>query len=236
MARLTEYEDLTKIERDDISNTLFKGKVMKKIHKLSTLFLAFSFFIFASYSISESQTEIPETGLPVLITSCGQSPGPIMLKVVFMRLKLEAEPKAYEVIELATVEDLKAMKEAGTPYKSLIIVMGASLKGMGAAGISIDDELSRTSKLIEEARRQGITIIGAHIEGMKRRAQGAAVGDNTDELSIDAVAPESDLLVIRKEGNTDGRFTIIANEKNIPMIEVEKTLDLIPEFKKLFKK
>jgi len=159
-----------------------------------------------------------------------------MLKVVFMRLKLETEPKAYEVIELATAEDLKAMKEAGTPYKSLIIVMGASLKGMGAAGISIDDELSRTSKLIEEARRQGITIIGAHIEGMKRRAQGAAVGDNTDELSIDAVAPESDLLVIKKEGNQDRRFTIIAEEKNIPMIEVEKTLDLIPEFKKLFKK
>jgi hypothetical protein len=113
--------------------------------------------------------------------------------------------------------------------------MGASLKGMGAAGISIDDELARTSKLIEEARRQGIIIIGAHIEGIKRRAQGAVVGDNTDELSIDAVAPNSDLLIIKKEGNADGRFTIIANEKNIPMIEVEKTLDLIAEFKKLFK-
>ncbi len=209
---------------------------MKRIHTLSTLFLAFSLFIFTSYSFSDSQAEIPDVRLPVLITSCGQSPGPIMLKVVFMKLKLEFEPKAYQVIELAAAEDLKAMKEAGTPYKSLIIVMGASLKGMGAAGISIDDELSRTSKLIEEARRQGITIIGAHIEGLKRRAQGAAVGDNTDELSIDAVAPKSDLLVIRKEGNADRRFTIISEEKNIPMIEVEKTLDLIPEFKKLFKK
>lgn len=207
---------------------------MKRIHKLFTLFLAFSLFIFTLYSISESQPELPETGLPVLITSCGQSPGPIMLKVVFMRLKLETQPKAYEVIELATAEDLKAMKEAGTPYKSIIIVMGASLKGMGAAGISIDDELSRTSQLIEEAQSQGITIIGAHIEGMKRRAQGAAVGDNTDELSIDAVAPKSDLLVIIKEGNADGRFTKIANEKNIPMIEAEKTLDLLSEFKKLF--
>jgi hypothetical protein len=234
MERLTAPEDSTKIERDDISNTLFKGKVMKRIHKLFTLFLAFTLFIFTSYSILESQPEIPETKLPVLITSCGQSPGPIMLKVVFMKLKLEAKPKAYEVIELATAEDLKAMQEAGTPFKSIIIVMGASLKGMGAAGISIDDELSRTSKLIEEARRQGITIIGAHIEGMKRRAQGAAVGDNTDELSIDSVAPKSDLLVIIKEGNADGRFTAIANEKNIPMIEAEKTLDLLSEFKKLF--
>jgi porphobilinogen deaminase len=233
---LTASEDLIKIERNEIKITSFKGNVMKRIHKLSTLSLVFSLFIFSSYSIQESQPEIPEVELPVLITSCGQSPGPIMLKVVFMRLKLEAEPKAFEVIELATAEDLKAMEEAGTPYKSLIIVMGASLKGMGAAGISIDDELSRTSKLIEEARRQGITIIGAHIEGMKRRAQGAAVGDNTDELSIDAVAPKSDLLVIIKEGNADGRFTTIANEKNIPMIEAEKTLDLLSEFKKLFQK
>ena len=54
-----------------------------------------------------------------------------------------------------------------------------------AAGISKDDEIDRTSKLIEEARSQGITIIGAHIGGIKNRAQGAAVGDNTDELSID---------------------------------------------------
>jgi uncharacterized protein with PQ loop repeat len=231
---LTASEDLTKIEHDEIKIIRFKGKVMKRIHKLFTLFLAFSLFIFTLYSILESQPEIPETGLPVLITSCGQSPGPIMLKVVFMRLKLEAQPKVYEVIELATAEDLKAMEEAGTPYKSMIIVMGASLKGMGAAGISIDDELFRTSKLIDEARHQGITIIGAHIEGMKRRAQGAAVGDNTDELSIDAVAPKSDLLVIIKEGNADGRFTTIANEKNIPMIEAEKTLDLLSEFKKLF--
>ena len=105
---------------------------------------------------------------------------------------------------------------------------------MGAAGISIDDEIDRTSKLIEEARAQGITIIGAHIGGIKNRAQGAAVGDNTDELSIDAIGPNSDLLIVIKEGNTDGRFTTISNDKGIPMIEVEKLLDLIAEFKKIF--
>lgn len=209
---------------------------MKKIPAISILFLALTFYIFTPFSFPANQPEMPKTNLPVLITSCGQSPGPITLKVIFKKLKLEFKPKAYEIIELATPEDLKEKMEAGTPYKSLIIVMGASLKGMGAAGIAIDDELARTSKLIEEARRQGITIIGAHIEGMKRRAQGAVIGDNTDELSIDAVAPNSDLLIINKEGNTDGRFTIIANEKKIPMIEVEKTIDLIAEFEKLFKK
>lgn len=185
-------------------------------------------------SFPHSSGETPKAELPVLITSCGQSPGATMLKVIFIKMKLQHEPKAYETNMLATAEDLKEAKSAGAPYQTLIIVMGASLKGMGAAGISIDDELARTEKLIAEAKSQGIKIIGAHIEGMKRRAQGAAAGDNTDELSIDAIAPKSDLLVINKDGNADSRFTIIANEKNIPMIEVDKNLDLLQELKALF--
>ena len=206
--------------------------VMKKNHTIAVLFLAI--FTLFSTSFSAKELEIPRCELPVLITSCGQSPGATMLKVIFMKLKLEFEPKAYEVNMLATDEDLKANLAEEAPFRSLIIVMGASLKGMGAAGISIEDELSRTEKLMEEARRQNITIIGAHIEGMKRRAQGAVVGDNTDELSIDTVAPDSDLLIINKDGNTDDRFTIISNEKNIPMIEVERNLDLLAECEKLF--
>lgn len=183
---------------------------------------------------TSSQAELPKTELPVLITSCGQCAGTSIVKVSFMRIKLQAEPSAYEMNTFATAEDLRKAKENGTPFKSVIIVMGASLKGMGAAGIDIDDEIERTSQLIQEARTQGITIIGAHITGLKNRAQGAAPGDNTDELSIDAVAPESDLLLINKGGNEDGRFTIISQEKNIPMIQVEKNLELLEKLKELF--
>ena len=183
---------------------------------------------------ASSQAELPKTEIPVLITSCGQCAGPNMVKVLFMRLKLQAEPPAYEMNTFATAEELRKAKEDGTSFKSIIIVMGASLKGMGAAGIDIEDEIERTSLLMQEARTQGITIIGAHITGLKNRAQGAAPGDNTDELSIDAVAPESDLLLIKKEGNEDGRFTIISEEKNIPMIQVEKNLDFLEIFKELF--
>jgi hypothetical protein len=183
---------------------------------------------------ASSQAELPKTEIPVLITSCGQCAGTNMIKVLFMRLKLQAEPPAYEMNTLATAEDLRKAKEDGTPFKSVIIVMGASLKGMGAAGIDIEDEIERASQLIQEARTQGITIIGAHITGMKNRAQGAAPGDNTDELSIDAVAPESDLLLINKGGNEDSRFTVISQEKNIPMIQVEKNLELLEKLKEFF--
>ena len=51
-----------------------------------------------------------------------------------------------------------------------------------------------------------------------------------------AVAPNSDLLVVIKEGNTDDRFTLISKDKGIPMIEAEKLLDLMSVFEKLFKK
>lgn len=207
---------------------------MGRIDRLTRLFIAIFVLVWTPAAQPADQPETPKPELPVLITSCGQSPGADMLKVIFMRLKLERPPQPYEVRMMATAEDLKVKKEAGIPYRSLIIVMGASLKGMGAAGISIDDELKRTRRLMAEARNQGITLIGAHIEGMKRRAQGAAVGDNTDELSIDAVAPNMDLLIINKDGNADNRFTVIADEKNIPMIEVEKNLELLQKLGVLF--
>ena len=208
---------------------------MKKIQTASVIFLSF-LIIFGLSSLNATENDGPKADLPVIVSSCGQSPGPALLKVLFMKMKLEHEPKAYEINPLATADDLIKMKEAGTPYRTLIIVMGASLKGMGAAGISIDDELVRTKKLIEEARNQSITLIGAHIEGMKRRSQGASAGDNTDELSIDAVAPASDLLIINKAGDEDGRFTTIADEKNIPIVFVEKNLELLEEMKKIFTK
>jgi hypothetical protein len=143
---------------------------------------------------------------------------------------------AYDIDPLATAATLQAKAQAGTPYKSVIIVMGASLKGMGAAGISIDDELARASALIAEARKQGIKIIAAHVEGLKRRSQGAAAGDTTDEQSIDAVAPNSNLLLVYKEGNADGRFTAISQGKGIPLIEFEKMMDLVPTLEKLYSK
>jgi len=175
--------------------------------------------------------DTPRAEGPVLLTSCGQSPGPAIIKVVLQRLGLP-----FDLEPLATASLLQKKKEAGQPYGSVIIVMGASLKGMGAAGISIDDEIKRISRLIEEARQQGIKVIGAHVEGLKRRAQGAAAGDTTDEQSIDAVAPASDILLVNKEGNSDGRFTAIARSKKIPLIEVEKNLDLMAELSKIYGK
>jgi len=204
---------------------------MQRLSKSVVRAILFSCLLLLVSSILLVQEKVIKAELPVLITSCGQSPGPMKLKVFMKRLKFD------HVYNLqATAEDLIANKNAGTPFKSITIVTGASLKGMGAAGISIEDELARAKGLIEEAKKQGIMIIGAHIEGMARRAQGAAPGDTSDELSIDAVCPESDLLIIRQDGDEDGRFTTISKNKNIPMIVFEKNMELGDVLKNLYGK
>lgn len=202
---------------------------MRKAHLRAAALAAVALVLALTPPPAAAQAAEAKAELPVLVTSCGQSNGPTTVKIVLQRLKM-----AFDIEPLATPETLRAKAQAGTPYKTLIITMGASLKGMGAAGIEIEDELARASALIAEARKTGVKVISAHVEGLKRRAQGAAAGDTTDEQTIDTVAPASDILLVWQEGNSDGRFTTISQAKGIPLIEYEKTLDLIPTLEKLF--
>jgi hypothetical protein len=171
-----------------------------------------------------AQAAAPKAQAPVLVTSCGQSPGPLKLTVFLKRLGIEFDYKTD-----ATDKDIASKK-----YKTVIIVTGASLKGMGAAGVSMKDELTRTAAVIDAAKKGGVLLVGAHIEGMARRSQGAEAGDNSDEQSIDAVCPKSQVLLIRKDGDEDGRFTAIAKKQNIPMVTFEKNLDIEGVLKTLF--
>ena len=171
-----------------------------------------------------AQPAAPKAQAPVLVTSCGQSPGPLKLTVFLKKLGIDYDYKAD-----ATDKDLASKK-----YKTLIIVTGASLKGMGAAGVSMKDELARTSAIIDAAKKGGVLLVGSHIEGMARRSQGAEAGDNSDEQSIDAVCPRSQALLVRKDGDEDGRFTAIAKKQNIPLITFEKNLEIEGVLKAMF--
>ncbi len=163
---------------------------------------------------------------PIFLTSCGQSPGAVTVHVFLRKLQMD-----YDLKDTGTVKDL-----AAKPYKTLIIVTGSSLKGMGGAGVSIEDEIGRANALIAEAKKRGIMVIGAHVEGMERRAKNAAPGDNSDEMSIDAVCPKSQLLIVRKDGDEDGRFTTLGKKFNIPVTFYEKSLELNTVLKNLFGK
>ena len=191
--------------------------------------VALGLFLMAGVGSAQDIGVVGET--PVLLTSCGQSPGPTMVKLFLGRLEVD-----HELLDQATAQNLMDAQSAGTPYKSLIIVTGASLKGMGAAGVSMREELIRTEALIAEAKRQGITIIGAHVEGMDRRAQGAAAGDNSDEQSIDAVMPMADVMVVRLDGNEDRRFSLLSEAEGVPLILFEKNMEMGDAFGQVLRK
>ncbi|MBA7592657.1 hypothetical protein ES708_34850 [subsurface metagenome] len=183
-----------------------------------SLFLGLSLISFAA-----EQPSIPKVELPLVVTTCGQSPGALMIWVLCKQIKLPCDRE-----DLLTVEHLKAKAEEGNPYKTLIITTGTSMKGMGAAGVDIDYEVARIEAIIEEAKKEGILIVGAHIEGMARRV------DATDAASIATVIPESKLLLIREDSNEDGYFTKAAEEQGIPIITFKETLDLTDILKQLF--
>ncbi|MCD6396129.1 MAG: hypothetical protein J7L71_01195 [Spirochaetaceae bacterium] len=197
-----------------------------KLLRVCSLFL--SVFIICVFAITQTsftteQLPIPKVELPLAVTTCGQSPGALMVWVLCKQIKLPCDRA-----DLLKADDLKSKAESGNPYKTLIITTGTSMKGMGAAGVDIDYEVARIKAVIEEAKKEGILIIGAHIEGMARRV------DETDAASIATVIPESKLLLVREDSNEDGYFTKAAEELNIPIITFKETLDLGEVFKKLF--
>ncbi len=88
---------------------------------------------------------------PALLTTAGQSADLNMAKVILERSKV-----ALKVAPLAGPDDLK---DAG----SLIIVIGGSTKGLGAAGINAEKEMARVEQLIARAAAQKVPVIGMHI-------------------------------------------------------------------------
>jgi hypothetical protein len=153
---------------------------------------------------------------PLLITSAGQNAEVQIAAVLAKRAGLN-----YTLSKLATGQDLENMK-------TLVLVMGASLKGLGAAGLDMDKERDRVTALVAEAQKRNLPLLCLHLGGESRR------GQQTDDL-ISEFLPLAKLAIVVKSGNSDGIFTRICREKNIPLIEVEKTVEALTPFQKAFK-
>jgi hypothetical protein len=125
--------------------------------------------------------------------------------------------------------DLSAYPE-GTPYRTIIFAIGASLKGMGASGLTVDAEVKRLAEIIDYCKQNDIFIIAMHAAGTSGR--GAPGSDN--EKMIDAVAPFADYIIVATDSNKDGRFTAIAQNKGIPLTEVEYALEIVDILKQVF--
>jgi hypothetical protein len=192
---------------------------------------------------------IPKAGLPVLTTSAGQSTDVTTLNIV-----LDEAGIGYDYCDVPSAEILAdgvglggrksadtgfyaesttdlAKYPAGTQFKTVIFAIGASLKGMGASGLTLASEEARLKKVIEVCKQKKIFVMAVHIGGESKR--GAAGSDN--ERMIDAVAPLADYLVVTKDSNKDGRFTKIAQVKKIPLTEIEYALGLVDIVKQVLR-
>jgi len=205
------------VHRQEVTNSM-------RIARFAVLAAAIVVLGFIAAAGTQAQTavpkNVPELKGPVLITACGQSPGGVYGKVGFRPLKMDADLE-----DMATAATLSRK-----PYKTLIVITGTSLKGMGSAGVELDDEIKRCTELVKKARAAGLKIIVAQVEGASRRV------DESDEQSIRSMTPLADLLITHNQANKDGYFTKTAADKKIPQIFIDQQLDLLKVFPVIFSK
>jgi hypothetical protein len=160
--------------------------------------------------------------LPLLITNAGQGPGAKMSRLLVQRtgvvtdFEYNAEPK---------VADLQKKS-----YKTMFVVLGSTAKGLGASGITIDDEIARLNAMITEARKQKIQVVAVLLEGKARRGKPGGA----DERCIDAIAPFAQYLVVKKDGNEDGRFDAIAKKTGAPLTLIDDAMDFGDVVKQMY--
>ena len=153
---------------------------------------------------------------PVLVTSFGQSTDGSMIEQVMKRLKTVA----YTYNPTATSADLGGVK-------TVVIAVGNSTKGLGAAGISQDQETARAKEFMAAAKKAGVKVICCHIGGATRR------GALSDAFA-DMVLPLSPYILVKEDGNEDGKFTSFAAANNIPITLVYGSKDTVDAFKQIF--
>ena len=141
---------------------------------------------------------------PALLTSAGQSSDIVIVKaLVNTQLKMD-----FVVKPVAQPADLAGIR-------SLAVVVGASAKGLGAAGLDMEKETARCRALLQAAREQKIPILVLHTGGEGRR------GKTSNDLIALAV-PEADTVIVVAGGNRDKLFDSLAAKRKVPVVEVDK--------------
>lgn len=154
---------------------------------------------------------------PILLTSDGQSADVNVVQTLLKKCEIESDLNA-----TASADDLSG-------YKTLVLAIGGSSKGLGAAGIDENQELERVNSLIAKAKEEGITIIALHIGGSARR------GTLSDKFVPDALKAANAAIIV-SEGDSDGMMKGIVTDGNIPTAFVDNQVGAIEPLKTLFGK
>ena len=167
---------------------------------------------------STGATELTEAFAesPILVTSGGQSADYQMIATVMGKVGMD-----YTVNNLATSADLGAAK-------TLIVVVGGSSKGLGAAGIDADQELVRVGELIDGAKAAGLSVIAMHTGGEARR------GDLSDKF-ITPIFEKADYAIVVTSGDADGLMAGICAANGIPMSGIKSISEVTTVLPAAFK-
>jgi len=152
---------------------------------------------------------------PVLVTSLGQSLDAFQVQLAVRRTGI------------AFQYDARAEADRLADVKTVFLVVGASLKGFGDAGITIKDELARAGKLLDTAKSNGNFVVVLHVGGEERR-------DVLSNQLIELTAPRAHHLIIREDSDADGTFAGIAKAGGIPLVVIDNVINLRKPLQELF--
>lgn len=146
----------------------------------------------------------PPFSRPALLASVGQSSDIVVVKALLnTQLKMDLVVKP-----VAQPADLAGMQ-------TLVLVVGSSAKGLGAAGLDMAKEIARTRALVAAARERKVPIFVLHTGGESRR------GKTSNDL-IDLIVPEADYVVVVASGNKDKVFNTLAAKRQAQVVEVDR--------------
>lgn len=154
---------------------------------------------------------------PILLTSVGQSADVNVVQTLLKKCEIECDLNA-----VVTADGLSS-------YKTLVLAIGGSSKGLGAAGIDENQEIERVKSVIAKAEEQGMKIVALHIGGSARR------GTLSDKFIPDALNA-ADAAIIVSEGDSDGLMKGILTAGNVPSAFVENQIGAIEPLKTIFGK
>lgn len=167
---------------------------------------------------SSASTEITEgmCETPVILTSIGQSADVDIVNTLCSKIGLDVYMNA-----TITADELT------DSYKTLILSVGGSSKGLGAAGIDAEEELERTEALLTKAQELGMTIVATHTGGDARR------GTLSDSF-IEPAFAAADVAVVVSEGDEDGFIADLIAAAGIPSAYVDQATDVMGVLQTLF--
>lgn len=177
----------------------------------------------ASTAASAAATDLTEISAgmcqtPAILTSIGQSADVDIANTLCTKAGIEV-----------TLNKNITGDELPDDCKTLILAVGGSSKGLGAAGIDADQELARTDALIAAAKDKGITVLALHTGGSARR------GTLSDSF-ITPAFQGCDAAIVVSEGDSDGLMSGILATNGTPATYVENTAGSLAALQNAFGK